>query len=63
MSIPCPAIPRPLLEYLQRIFPDKLPQYLGAPETMAYLIGNQQVIKHLEAQFQLQSKTVLPPTF
>ena len=62
MNNPCPAIPRPLLEYLQRIFPDKLPQYLGAPETVAYLIGNQQVISHLSQQYQIQSKTVLPPT-
>ena len=63
MSISCPPIPRPLLEYLQKVFPDKLPQYLGPPESMALLIGNQQVLKHLEAQFQLQSKTVLPPTY
>lgn len=61
MSIPCPAIPRPLLEYLQQAFPDKLPQYLGPPEAMAILIGHQQVIKHLEAQYHVQSKTVLPP--
>ena len=63
MSNPCPAIPRPLLEYLQKVFPDKLPQCLGPPESMAILIGHQQVIQHLSQQYQIQSKTVLPPTF
>ena len=63
MSSIAPAIPRPLLEYLQKVFPNKLPEYLGPPESMAILIGQQKVINHLLAQFERQSRTVLGPTF
>lgn len=58
-----PPIPRDLLEYLRGVFPDKLPETpSGAPETLAALVGQQQVIRHLDAQFKLQSRTVIPAT-
>lgn len=58
-----PQIPRDLMEYLQEVFPDKLPeQPFGAPEALAALIGQQQVIRHLKTHFDRQALTVLAPT-
>lgn len=58
-----PPISRDLLDHLRRVFPDKLPETpFGAPEALAALVGQQQVIRHLAQQFNLQSRTVIPAT-
>jgi len=43
-----PEISKDLLEYLQKIFPDKLPGAPVAPEGLGVLIGQQKVIQHLQ---------------
>lgn len=56
-----PPIPKALLDYLQATFPDKLPDNpLRDPEGLGVLIGQQKVIKHLQAQFKAQNKAGLP---
>ena len=59
MSSPAPAISRDLLEYLQRVFPNKLPEDPICSDYLAVQIGQQKVIRHLQAQFAVQSRTVL----
>lgn len=56
-----PAISKELLEYLQRSFPNKLPDNPVSPEQLGVLVGQQKVINHLQAQLKLQEKTVLAP--
>lgn len=57
----CPPIPQALLDYLQSVFPDKLPESPHLPQTsFAELIGQQKVVKHLQAQFRAQNKAGLP---
>lgn len=58
-SIKAPPIPRDLLDYLQRAFPNKLPEHYVSAEQLGTLQGQQKVINHLFAQFVLQSRTVL----
>lgn len=55
-----PPIPRDLLEYLQKVFPDRLPDSpMASAEEVAALVGNQQVIRHLKVQAEKQSLNVL----
>ena len=56
----CPPITQTLLDHLQRVFPDKLPDNPTSPDTLGVLIGQQKVIKHLQAQFKLQNKSGMP---
>lgn len=55
-----PTISKALLDYLQEKFPDKLPDNPTSPDTLGVLIGQQKVIKHLQAQFKLQNKAGMP---
>lgn len=62
MSKDVPAIPRPLLEYLQRAFPNTLPLNPVSLEELGFLRGNQAVIHHLMHHFEKQKAAVLQPT-
>lgn len=58
----CPEIPEMLLKYLKTIFPDVLPQcemgeYIRESAFMR-LIGHQDVISYLEAEFKEQQQEV-----
>lgn len=56
-----PPIPKALLDYLQTVFPDKLPDApLRDPEGYGVLIGQQKVLKHLQAQYRMQNKAGMP---
>ena len=56
-----PVIPKDLLEYLQLVYPNKLPERLPLPggEAVEILIGQQRVVTHLKAQYDLQNRNVL----
>lgn len=57
----CPTISKDLLEYLQGVFPDKLPETPYADlQSWGLLVGQQKVIKHLQAQYKAQNKGPLP---
>ena len=62
MSSHAPAISRALLDHLQKLFPNKLPETHVSPEQLGALQGQQKVINHLLSQFAIQSRTVLDPT-
>lgn len=51
-----PAIPKDLLDYLQVVFPNKLPDNTVDPCDLGILIGQQRVIQHLQAQFKVQNR-------
>jgi hypothetical protein len=58
MNGPCvsaPPIPRDLLEYLQGVFPNKLPKAVLAPDALGVLVGQQNVVDHLRVQFLRQN--------
>ena len=54
-----PQIPKTLLEYLQGVFPDKIPETYQNPEQIGRLIGQQMVVKHLLTAYNVQNRTVL----
>jgi hypothetical protein len=58
----CPPISKSLADYLQARFPNKLPETTVDTGQLGQLIGQQQVILHLLANYQRQNKTVLSPT-
>lgn len=47
-------IPKDLLDELQKVFPNKLPDFPPPPEAMGILIGQQKVIAYLLNQYKLQ---------
>jgi hypothetical protein len=51
-----PGIPKDLLDYLQHVFPDKLPATVIPPDQLGQLLGQQSVIRHLQAQYRAQNK-------
>lgn len=54
-----PPISRDLMEYLHKVFQDKLPEIYQNPEVMGQLIGQQQVIRHLQIAYNYQNRTVI----
>ena len=56
-----PVIPKDLLEYLQLVYPNKLPERLPGPnkDSIEVLIGQQHVIAHLQSQYLMQNRNVL----
>ena len=58
-----PTISRDLMEYLQKVFPNKLPLEPVDAVKLGVLCGQQKVINHLLAEYQRQTQTVLPATF
>ena len=51
-----PTVPKVLLDYLERTFPDKLPGGIVSADHLAELIGQQGVIRHLRAAYKHQNK-------
>jgi hypothetical protein len=55
-----PAVDQALVDWLTRVFPDRLPVSLGFDvQEIAYAVGQQSVIAHLRHQAKEQSQTVL----
>ena len=54
-----PFIPKDVLDYLQGIFPNRLPEHVTTIEDVALRIGQQKVINHLLSQYHRQN--VLAP--
>lgn len=54
-----PVISKDLLEYLQKLFPNKLPEYQLPAGQVEILMGQQKVIAHLQSQYLAQNRTVL----
>ena len=50
-----PVITSDLLEHLQVVFPNKLPEVYCSPEQLGALQGQQKVIKYLLHQFAKQN--------
>ena len=50
-----PMIPHDLLEHLQKVFPNKLPEFDCNPNHLGALQGQQKVIAYLAFQFSKQN--------
>lgn len=55
----CPPIPKPLLEYLDRLFPDRCASRDDTHATCMWKGGQRDVVNHLRIQFEEQQQTVL----
>lgn len=59
-DIECPPVSKALVEYLQKVFPDRLPIDRNINEReLGALFGKQDVIVHLRSRLQEQEETVL----
>ncbi len=59
-DLECPAVSKALVEYLQKVFPDRLPTDRTINERkLGELFGQQDVIVHLLSRLQEQEETVL----
>lgn len=54
-----PPIPRPVVEYLQKIFENKLPDITTSDRELGALIGEQRVITHLSNLLRQQEEEPL----
>ena len=55
-----PTIPKELLDYLEKVFPCRIPtSYQITEEELRILQGQVKVIDHLRFHYERQSKTVL----
>ena len=59
---PFPVVPQSLLERLEEVFPDRLPTFLPTDVETARLIGKQDVIRKLRAEYERQQNNILTPT-
>lgn len=52
----CPEIPKPLLDYLRKVFPNTFPRDLlkMTDRQIGVAVGQQEVVEFLEAQWQNQ---------
>ena len=55
----CPPLSRDLMDYLQAVYPNKLPEVMPGPGVVEKLIGQQGVVLHLQAQYDLQNRNSL----
>ena len=59
-DIICPPVPRGLVDYLEKVFPDRLPTDRNINEReLGALFGRQDVIVHLLSRLREQEETVL----
>lgn len=49
-----PRITKEVIEYLERLFPDELPDEPVSPADLGVLIGRQQVIRRLRTEYKRQ---------
>lgn len=57
--VPCPTVPKDLLEYLQRLFPDRAPARGESLRDIRHKVGQVSVVRHLAEQFKTQNETIL----
>lgn len=58
-----PAVPRPLLDYLDRLYPDAMPDVVSTPEkVLAYREGQVSVVRHLKRLVQEATERELETT-
>lgn len=57
-----PPIPRLLLEYLERTYPDRMPDERMTLDEIRVRTGQVTVVRHLRKQYERQQENVLTPT-
>lgn len=53
---PIPTIPLAVVEYLERIYPDKAPALSDSVDTIRFQAGQVQVHRHLRSMYNDQTK-------
>lgn len=59
MKTKLPPVPQDLLESLEKLFPDRIPDHFIPLENLRFVQGQISVVRLLRAQFAAQSKNIL----
>lgn len=51
-----PPIPKEVVEYLKRVFPDRMPPVEDSIDSIRVAQGNAQVVRHLEFLYEEQNE-------
>lgn len=54
-----PVVSKELIDELDRLYPDKVPDFETPPDRIRFIQGQVQVVRFLKAHFDLQSKNIL----
>lgn len=56
---PTPPVSRELVEYLEKLYPDRAPKYGADSETIWMDVGSVRVVRKLRSLFEKQTNNVL----
>lgn len=59
MKTKFPVISKELITELEKLYPDKVPDFEVSPDRIRFIQGQIQVVRFLKAQFDLQSQNIL----
>lgn len=54
-----PVVSKELIEELEKLYPDKVPEFEVSPDRFRFIQGQIQVVRFLRSQFEAQSKSIL----
>lgn len=54
-----PVVSKELIAELDRLYPDRVPDFETSPDRIHFIQGQVQVVRFLKAHFDLQSKNIL----
>lgn len=59
MKIKFPVVSKELITELEKLYPDKVPDFEVSSDRIRFIQGQIQVVRFLKAQFDLQSQNIL----
>lgn len=59
MKTKFPVVSKELITELEKLYPDKVPDFEVSPDRIRFIQGQIQVVRFLKAQFDLQSQNIL----
>lgn len=54
-----PVVSKELITELEKLYPDKVPDFEVSPDRIRFIQGQIQVVRFLRAQYDLQSQNIL----
>ena len=54
-----PVVSKELITELEKLYPDKVPDFEVSPDRIRFIQGQIQVVRFLRGQFDLQSQNIL----
>jgi hypothetical protein len=59
MKTKFPVVSKELITELEKLYPDKVPDFEVSPDRIRFIQGQIQVVRFLRGQFDLQSQSIL----